>query len=163
MVFDTTLHHIQYNIIHSKNQLHGTWEKEMKIVYQTLKNDMCLGVMVPVSEINQNRNKLMVEILIMTILIALVFILAARTIAKAIIRPLRTLNVAAKEIAAGNLDVSLACDSKDEVGALSEILTETVNQLKNRIEYINELAYIDILTGVKNNTAYSEEVDKIKA
>lgn len=152
----------EYKVIHSKNQTEATGEK-MKTVYHSLKNDMCLGVTVPVSEIDRNRNKLVAEIFLMTLVIVLIFILVARTIAKAIVRPLISLNVAAKEIAAGNLDVSLACDSKDEVGALSESLTETVNQLKSRIDYINELAYIDILTGIKNNTAYSERVNRIKA
>lgn len=152
----------KYNILHSKKHANDTWEKERKTVYHTLKNDMCLGVMASVSEINRNRDKLVAELLLMAIVITVIFILIARMIAKAIVRPLKTLNVAAKEIAAGNLSVSLACDSKDEVGMLSESLTETVNQLKNRIEYINELAYIDMLTGIKNNTAYAEEVKRIK-
>ncbi|MGN0374464.1 MAG: sensor domain-containing diguanylate cyclase, partial [Butyrivibrio sp.] len=112
-------------------------------------------------EINYTKNTLIVRIIIMILLILTVFIIAAMLIAKTIVRPLRELNVAAKEIAAGNLDVSLACRSKDEVGTLSESLKETAGQLKVRIDYINNLAYMDKLTEIKNNTAYLYEVSSV--
>ena len=82
--------------------------------------------------------------------------------AKNIIKPLKELTVAAKEIANGNLDVALTCTSKDEVGILTESIQETAQQLKRRIDYINSLAYMDKLTGIKNNTAYLKEVVEIK-
>lgn len=133
-----------------------------KVAFRRLENDMCLAVTAPVSEIDSNKDNLIMQIIVMVCFIIIVFIIIALEIAKTIVRPLKELNIAAKEIADGNLDVSLACKSRDEVGTLSESLRETAKQLKIRIEYINNLAYVDKLTGIKNNTAYLHDVSLIK-
>ncbi|MDY3909243.1 MAG: diguanylate cyclase [Eubacterium sp.] len=136
--------------------------EKRKAALHKLDNDMLLVVTAPASEIYSDRNRFVLQIHMIALILAFVFIFIARLIAKAIIKPLKELNVAAKEIADGNLDVSLDCSSKDEVGTLSKSLEETVKQLKNRIGYINELAYVDTLTDTKNNTAYLETVYEIK-
>ncbi|MDD6573079.1 MAG: diguanylate cyclase [Thermoflexaceae bacterium] len=136
--------------------------EEKKVVFRSLENGMNLAVTVPVSEIDRTKNRLIIQIIIMACFIILVFIFAALAIAKTIVKPLKELNLAAKEIAQGNLEVSLACKSKDEVGTLAESLKETAHQLKIRIDYINNLAYMDKLTETKNNTAYLHEVSDIK-
>lgn len=123
---------------------------------------MVLGVTAPVSEIDSTKDKLIKKIIVITLLIALVFLFMAWVIAKTIVLPLKKLDVAAREIAKGNLDASLDCKSKDEVGSLSKSLKEMVSQLKLRIQYMNELAYFDTLTNVKNNTAYLQEVTFLK-
>ena len=133
-----------------------------KVAFRSLKNGMVLGVTAPVSEIDSTKDKLIKKIIVITLLIALVFLFMAWVIAKTIVLPLKKLDVAAREIAKGNLDASLDCKSKDEVGSLSKSLKEMVSQLKLRIQYMNELAYFDTLTNVKNNTAYLQEVTFLK-
>ncbi len=159
-----SLAHVEDDVITGTNSLYDyTWNGVKKrAAFRTLQNGMCLAVTAPVSEIDKTKNTLIFHIIIMTIVIAVVFIVVAVRIAKTIIKPLKELNIAAKEIAAGNLDISPVCKSKDEVGTLAESLRETANQLKIRINYINNLAYIDKLTGIKNNTAYMHEVSVIK-
>ncbi len=132
-----------------------------KVTFRKLVNGMNLAVTVPVAEIDRTKNRLIVQMLILVFLVVLVFIIAARTIAGNIVKPLKELDVAAREIAKGNLEVSLACKSKDEVGTLSESLKKTAEQLKKRIDYINNLAYMDKLTDIRNNTAYLNEVSAI--
>ena len=93
--------------------------------------------------------------------IAVIFAGIVVMIAGNIIRPLKKLNLAAQEIAAGNLDVQLPAVTEDEVGMLSASLQETVKQLKIRIQYINGLAYKDELTRLKNNTAYLQKAAQL--
>lgn len=133
-----------------------------KAAFRMLDNGMCLAVNVPVSELYSLSYKLIIQIIAIACVAVALFVGMAWGIARTIIKPLKELNVAAQEIAGGNLDVSLACNSKDEVGTLSKSLQKTARQLKQRIDYINHLAYIDKLTGVNNNTAYLHEVSLIK-
>lgn len=132
-----------------------------RVAFRELENGMYLAVTAPASEIDSTKNRLVVQIAIMSLLIIIIFLMIAREMAKSIVRPLKELNEAAKKIANGNLDVSFDCKSKDEVGMLSESLMETARQLKIRIEYINNLAFVDKLTNIKNNTAYLRDVIKL--
>lgn len=133
-----------------------------KIVFQSLDNGMILAVTIPVSEIDATKNRLILQMGSLALMVMLVFVLLGLVISKNIVKPLRELNNAAKEIADGNLEVSLNCKSKDEVGTLANSLQETARQLKQRIDYINNLAYMDKLTDTKNNTAYLLEISGIE-
>lgn len=135
---------------------------EWKAAFQTLENGMCLAVTAPVSEINSIKYRLVVQTIIAAVLIIMVFSFIALKIAKTIVKPLKELNIAAQKIADGNLEVSLSCNSQDEVGTLSKSLREMANQLKMRMDFINGLAYMDMLTGIQNNTAYSREISMIR-
>ena len=122
---------------------------------------MCLAVVVPLSEINGRLNSLISQFLVSAACILAIFLVLAIAIARRIALPLQKLNQAAHEIANGNLDISIECNSKDEIGTLAASLRETVNQLKTRISYINNLAYTDKLTGINNNTAYMDAVTMV--
>lgn len=136
--------------------------KKMEMSVQALDNGMCIAVTVPVSEINKNARDFMIQTAIVFIAVSAVFILITIGITKKIVRPLRDLNVAASEVADGNLDVRLICKSRDEIGTLTDNFKITVDQLKKRIDYINSLAYTDKLTGMNNNTSYMQAVSQIR-
>ena len=133
-----------------------------KAVFEKMENGMFLAVTAPVAEIDATKNRLVMQILISFIIIAAIFILMANVIAKNIVRPLKELDAAAQQIAGGNLDVSLACNSKDEVGTLSKSLRKMADQLKIHMEYISNLAFSDRLTGVNNNTAYINKIAQFR-
>ena len=133
-----------------------------KLVFRSLENDMRLGVTVPVQEVYKSTNQLVMQVVGTAALIALAFVAVSIYIAKNMTRPLKELNAAAKAVAAGNLDISVSCDTQDEVSDLAESFAETARQLKIRIDYINSLAFVDKLTGVKNNTAYLQEIAQWK-
>lgn len=130
--------------------------------FTTLSNGKIMAVVAPNSEINADFNALVVRIIVMAFISGLVFIFITIQSAKTIIRPLKELNKAAQDIAKGHLDVDLDIRSNDEVGTLAHSFSETAKQLKIKISYINNLAYSDKLTGVKNSTAYLQEVAFIK-
>ena len=135
---------------------------EYRVAFAELDNSMKLAVTASLDEIDAVKRQLQVKIIISAIVITFIFWVVSWLMAIPVIRPLKALDKAAKEIANGNLDVQLSYDTNDEVGTLSRSLQETVNQLKKRIEYINSLAYTDKLTGTKNNTSYLYELTNIK-
>lgn len=55
----------------------------------------------------------------------------------------------------------LPVNDKDEIGILSNALRATYQKSRDYFSYINELAYRDSLTGIKNHTAYAEETTRL--
>ncbi|MBQ8518474.1 MAG: diguanylate cyclase [Agathobacter sp.] len=136
--------------------------REKMAAFTILTNGKIMAVIAPKDEINADFNALVCRIVAIALATGLVFVFITMQIAKTIIRPLKELDKAAQDIAQGNLDVELNIRSNDEVGTLAQSLSETARQLKVKISYINNLAYSDKLTGVKNSTAYLQEVAFLK-
>jgi len=154
----------KYEVLHSKIYEEGSpvVKEDVKIAYKTLRNNMCLGAAVPAEEISKEIEILIFRITMATLLIIILAVILTVGVMKNIIRPLKQLTVAAHEISNGNLDVKIETQSKDEVGVLAQSFKETAQELKQRIEYINNLAYLDVLTGMKNHTAYVQEQKDIR-
>ena len=136
--------------------------RDKTAAFTELSNGKIMAVIAPNDEITADFNALVFRIVSMTLATGLIFVLITIQIAKTIIRPLKELNRAAQDIALGHLDVNLNIRSNDEVGTLAQSLSETARQLKIKISYINNLAYSDKLTGIKNSTAYLQEVAFLK-
>ena len=77
-------------------------------------------------------------------------------------RALAQLTKAAEKIAQGDLEVEIECCGEGEVKILADSLRKTTTELKKRITYINELAYLDLLTGFANKTAYAKRVEALE-
>lgn len=137
-------------------------DEAQKVAFSQLSNGRYMCVIAPKEEINLSANQLILRIIVISASILVVFVIAASQIARTIIHPLKELNQAAIQIANGNLDVSLDYKQDNEIGTLASSLKETAHQLKVRIDYINNLAYSDKLTGVKNNTAYMRDITFLK-
>lgn len=129
---------------------------------QSLNNGMTLVITVPYAEINKERNRLIISILLAMIVLLAVFITVTYIVARSIVMPVKELSIAARQIAGGNLDVEIRVASKDEIGELAKDFRATVGHLKRYTEYINGLAYKDSLTGVKNKTAYDKAVEELQ-
>ena len=155
---------LQYSIVHSQQYEAGTkvLPEKVAVVYKTLENNMCLGVAVPQEEIMQKADNMVMSISVASFLAILLAVFVTILVTKTIVKPLKQLNLAAQQISGGNLEVVITCESDDEVGQLAKSLQETTHELKKRIDYINNLAYVDELTGMKNNTAYWQEVSRLK-
>lgn len=124
--------------------------------FMSLSNGMKFVLTATVREIDRRANDMILQVVFWIVLIITVSVSISILMTRRLIRPLIELNVAAQKIAAGDLNVSLTYQSKDEIGALSESFRKTVDHLKHYIDYINGLAYRDLLTGLKNRTAYLE-------
>ncbi|MGX8834436.1 sensor domain-containing diguanylate cyclase [Amedibacillus sp. YH-ame6] len=130
--------------------------------FQSLENGMRFIVSAPTDEIDEQANALLSQILMGSFVILFITILLVYAFSKRLVHPLAELTSAAKEIANGDLSVTITHHSKDEVGVLSEALRQTIAQLRKSFDKINALAYIDYLTGTKNKTAYMEHVFDIE-
>ena len=69
-------------------------------------------------------------------------VLGMRATAKKITTPIQQLNVTARKLAEGNLDVELDVRSEDEIGELGNSISQTVDRLKEYIAYIDEITYV---------------------
>ena len=61
---------------------------------------------------------------------------------------------AAKQIAAGELDVEINCEADGDVGVLARSFKNTAEELKIYINSIKDLARLDSMTGMANRTSY---------
>ena len=132
-----------------------------KAAFRSLSNGMRLVITAPASEIDEQANQLLVQIIVAVLAVIAAAVVLTVLFTRRLVRPLQELTRAAEKIAAGDLSVSITHQSNDEVGALAESFRQTVAHLHQYISYINELAYRDSLTGVKNKTAYLEMIQQM--
>lgn len=133
-----------------------------KLAFCSLQNGMRLGITAPTSEIDEAKNRMILQSGIALVVFVFLSVLLTVLMTRRIIRPLKELNAAAKKIAEGDLSIALTHQTKDEVGTLADSFQQTVNHLQKYIDYINGLAYRDSLTGVKNKTAYQEAAVRLE-
>lgn len=139
------------------------WNNEEKqIAFKKLSNGMKLALCAPVKEIYAKRNQLFMHITLATLTISGIGICMTIFLTRKMIRPLKELNTVAQKIVKGDLGMTISCTSQDEVGTLAKSFQQTVDHLKQYISYINGLAYLDSMTGIKNKTAYDDEVKRIE-
>lgn len=136
---------------------------EKQAVWLTLKNGMRLNVTVPVSEINASWHQWIRQNIIVSAILLVIFILLTMHFTGNITRPLQELTLAAKEVNNGNYDVTLDNKGNDEVGILKRAFNQLIRHLKSYIRDLNDLAYGDALTAVRNKGAfviYSKELQE---
>ena len=132
---------------------------EKEAVWLTLSNGMRLNVTVPVQEINAAWNKWIKEISIVFAALLIIFIILIMTFTGRIISPLQKLTKAAEQISEGYYDTELNYDSNDEVGVLTASFKKLIMNLNVYIKNLNDMAYIDALTGIGNRLALRRDYD----
>lgn len=121
----------------------------------------------PESEYNQVTTRLFVAVGIFFLTAVVVLVLIINRISTGIVKPLKNLETAAEMIGDGNLEVELAANTNDEVGAVAGALGKTVTRLKDYINYINEIT--EVLNSVAEGNlrfelkqTYKGEFQKVK-
>lgn len=127
------------------------WHGENKqMVFKKLVNGMYLIITVPSAELNQVQNGLILQcISIMLAVLGVAAVLSVKLVGQ-MTKPLSELTKAAEQIAKGDWNVVIRCESKDEVGVLAQTLRETIGELNRYINYINRLVDRDTMTGLYN-------------
>ncbi len=128
----------------------------------TLENGMVLVVNVDKAEIYYDRDMRATAILAICIVIVIVFIGITVFLTRRLIKPLKELTEATKKMQEGEYRFSFSMHTNDEIGVLSDSFKAAAEHLNQYMVRIRELAYIDSSTGVKNTTAYNEEVQSIE-
>lgn len=108
-----------------------------------------------------NMTKAMTDILIPIALTAIAVIIGnlflGFVLLRTVVRPIRILNKATKEIASGNLDLNVRINTRDEIQELGDtfnIMTVALKKMKERAENVNPL------TKLPGNTIIREEVER---
>lgn len=141
--------------------------KEQKLAFTSLNNGMRLSLTAPSSEIDHDANVLIRNILIICFAAIILCMAVSALIIEKIVKPVRVLNSAVKKIADGDLDVSITCNSKDEIGALADSFRQTVKRLHTYLNYIDETAEVlkQIASGklsIELKYEYTGEFERIK-
>lgn len=111
---------------------------------------------------------LAITVLLIVIIGGIIFILfLIGKLSEKIVKPLAELNDTALELAQGNLDVTIHSHSDDEVGILGNSIGETVDRLKEYIDYIDEISEVlaamaDGKLKINLKYAYVGEFQKVK-
>ncbi len=131
---------------------------EKRLSYTNLLNGMYLIITAPSSEIDAERNSLILRcVIIMAVVLGISAFLGIRLVRK-ITKPLRELTDAAERIAEGEWDVEIHRGGDDEVGVLADTLHHTIDELQKYINYVSGIAYIDEMTGLGNNRFFSKRI-----
>ena len=136
---------------------HGHAEQQ-----RTLENGMTLVVHVDYSDIRQESYTLLWAMVLIAVFIVLVFTLITYAITVRIVKPLQHLAESAEHIADGGYEFVAEEGVDAEIEAVNNALKKTSDKINSYMNYINNLAYRDALTGVKNSTAYNETVVDIE-
>ena len=126
-----------------------------------LKNGMNLELRAAYKDIQSGIRPMLTYIISAFLVVLALAILYTFWVTHKIVTPLKKLTATAGSISSGVQEVNLIVDSKDEVGILSRVLSDTYEKIREYSAYINALAYRDSLTGIKNSTAYTEAIDEL--
>ncbi len=96
----------------------------------------------PETEFNSTYNSVQNTVFVVFLIALFVLLLILVLIAGSIIRPLKKLTAAAQQIADGDLDVEVAIKSMDETGQVAHAISQTVDRLKQYINYIDEVSAV---------------------
>lgn len=134
---------------------------EYRVVGHLLNNGMMLAAMVPESTIQAPIWTHLGWCAAIALVIMLLASVLAAGITRTITRPLENLASASHEISQGNLDVRIEAASKDEVGQLAASFQKMAGDLRERMAQIQDMAYLDPLTGLGNRAAYMDAVKEL--
>ncbi len=120
-------------------------------------NGMTLINLISKTEIFSSIYYLMFELLVMALATGIIASVIAIMNIRKIIRPMENLTSAAEQIANGNFDVRVEENGDKEINILARAINRATVELQEMMEYHRKLAYIDVLTGLKNRRAYFED------
>ncbi len=132
-----------------------------KMSYRKLNNNINLVITAPLSEINHDRNELVIQIACAAFFVCVVFILLTIVICRSLVKPLKRLTAETKKIADGDMSVEIRTHTHDEIGILADSFRDMAEKLRVYIARIHRLAHTDALTGAENKTAYDEAVKRL--
>lgn len=134
-----------------------TYQKDgesWQLSFATLSNGMKLVVTAPTSEVTASWSHLIGFVPIIAGIILAIFIPFTLLAVGRVIKPLRELTAASTKLSAGDYDVALDYEGRDEVGVLTNSFRQMRDHLKAYISDLNGRVYVDALTRVKNKGGF---------
>ena len=113
----------------------------------------------PLSTAMEPFRKLQRELAWISLLAAVVAIVASILIARGIAEPVRSLAAFARRMATGEFETVPLSSRNDEIGDLANAFRAMQEGMASREERISNLAYRDTLTGLPNRTLFADRAD----
>ncbi len=138
--------------------------ERVRLVADRLANDMILCIVVPESEFTKVLNDIVIDATKLAIPVAVAGIITIIIILYRIVNPLRKLALISSDIENGCFEneFDFRIDRNDEVGVLARSFDSMANSMKAHFEYMNNVAYLDELTGLGNRNEYMEKEDEFE-
>lgn len=136
---------------------------EKEAAWLQLTNGMRINVTVPVSEMEGDWQKLILNVTIVSIEVLLVATLIILIFSRRISKPLRDLIEAAEKVDNGDFSYDLKYDKDDELGKLTKTFINLSSHMKENISSLNKQVFVDSMTQVKNKAAFTEYIGKVQA
>lgn len=155
----------QYNEIpESHNDVTFCTIDEATTASVKLENGMFLQIHADYSDIQREIRPMLLDIVLAFATVLAVAIVFTVLVTNRMVAPLKGLTNAALDLMEHGRESDLSLlevDSKDEIGTLSKVLKTCVIKIGEYTDYVNALAYRDVMTGIPNNTAFSEASEKM--
>ena len=148
--YDKIMYHKDYDF---KEDKPAVSDKTVE-VKSKLFNDMSVVVSIDKNNISREGKEGKLTILITVIITAIIGLVVSGYFVITSTAPIKELTRVSKELQDGNFNVTIRCTSHDELGDLANGLQIGLNEVNERLENVNRLAFTDSLTGVFNKTAY---------
>lgn len=127
-----------------------------------LTNGMRINVAVPISEMEGDWQKLVVNIVIVAAELLVISMLVIILYTNRISKPLKELTFAAEQVDKGNFDFELKYKKDDEVGRLTNTFNNLANHMKENLNSLSKQVFVDSMTQVKNKAAFTKYIDELQ-
>jgi diguanylate cyclase (GGDEF)-like protein len=123
-------------------------------VKRELNNEMTLVLSAPKDSISKKGQTSRIKVIIYSLIILSAELVLAFLALSKMTSPITELTKASKKFKEGKFDVKLNVDAMGDFKDLADGVQTLIDELNERIENVNKLAFTDSLTGVFNKTAY---------
>ncbi len=123
-------------------------------VKRELNNEMTLVLSAPKDSISKKGQTSRTKVIIYSLIILSAELVLAFLALSKMTSPITELTKASKKFKEGKFDVKLNVDAMGDFKDLADGVQTLIDELNERIENVNKLAFTDSLTGVFNKTAY---------
>ena len=130
-------------------------------ISEPLHNGMSFVCIVPHSEINAQRNKLILQSIIFIFIILALTTTLTLVYARSITRPLKKLTEEAQKMITGDMNAEFNINQNDEIGELARSFSAAKLHINQYMKQMQGLAFRDSLTGVRNKMAYDNYLNEL--
>lgn len=131
------------------------------LIYRKLDNGMALVLTVTNREIEAPKTQLLIKSLEWMLVVCVLLILFSILWGQGLLKPLKELARAANQVERGDWNVRIPLRGNDEIRTLANSFNQMLLVLRDQMEYINRMAYIDVLTNTLNRTGHKKVQEKM--
>ena len=143
------------NNVHETDEIFNAGSSKYLHISKELANGMTLTLSASYDDIRQVKHEITFNILFVTLILAVLFIVISAIAVKKIIDPLKKLTDAAVKLSDGEYDVEITDSDTYEIKSLSTAFKNMTLRLREREELLHLSANRDSLTGLRNTTSYT--------